>query len=175
MYCIAVARDGTINIEFDLKNVAFYKRNTHKEILNFFVQEVLLKCADSESFGKMNQFKHPELPYNFFVYNISVDVGAVLVTHTEFKSRLACETLKRAFDCKNLMELLKNPEACDPICRLEKEIEQTRVTLEQTLEKLAQRGIMIDDLVNKTELLSSQTKTFYKKAKNTNVSYCWFI
>ena len=45
---------------------------------------------------------------------------------------------------------------------------QTKVILHKNMEDLLDRGEKLDDLVSKSEGLSSSAKMFYKQAKKTN-------
>jgi len=70
-----------------------------------------------------------------------------------------------------LMEKLKkyqDPAEADKILKLEKELEETKCIMYSNIELLLARGEKIDDLVAKTNDLSTQTKGFYKTSKKLN-------
>lgn len=52
--------------------------------------------------------------------------------------------------------------------RVQKELDETKIVLHKTMESLLARGEKLDDLVAKSDELSSASKTFYKTAKKTN-------
>lgn len=46
--------------------------------------------------------------------------------------------------------------------RVQQELDETKIVLHKTMESLLQRGEKLDDLVSKSDQLSSQSKVFYK-------------
>ncbi|KAF2747355.1 putative snare protein Ykt6 [Sporormia fimetaria CBS 119925] len=62
----------------------------------------------------------------------------------------------------------QNPENVDPIMMIQKELNESKVVLHQTIESVLERGEKIDVLVAKSEGLSSQSKMFYTQAKKQN-------
>jgi synaptobrevin family protein YKT6 len=62
----------------------------------------------------------------------------------------------------------QNPEDCDKITRIHKEIDATKEVLHQTIDSVLERGVKLDNLVQKSDDLSSQSKAFYKSAADTN-------
>lgn len=52
--------------------------------------------------------------------------------------------------------------------RIQKELDETKITLHKTIESVLQRGEKIDDLVSKSDGLSAQSKMFYTQAKKQN-------
>lgn len=67
----------------------------------------------------------------------------------------------------------QNPRDADALTRVQEEVEETKIILHNTIEAVLDRGEKLDDLVNKSEMLSMQSKAFYKTAKKTN-SCCTF-
>lgn len=47
--------------------------------------------------------------------------------------------------------------------KIQKELDETKIVLHKTIESVLQRGEKIDDLVQKSDGLSSQSKMFYRK------------
>lgn len=52
--------------------------------------------------------------------------------------------------------------------RLQADLDETKIILHNTISAVLQRGEKLDDLVAKSEDLSSQSKMFYKTARKTN-------
>jgi len=62
----------------------------------------------------------------------------------------------------------QNPEEADAIQKIYKELDETKDILHKNLDTLLDRGEKLDDLVSKSEGLSSNSKMFYKQARKTN-------
>ena len=62
----------------------------------------------------------------------------------------------------------QNPADADPMTKVQTELDETKIILHNTIEAVLNRGEKLDDLVDKSEGLSLQSKTFYKTAKKTN-------
>lgn len=56
----------------------------------------------------------------------------------------------------------------DAMTRLQADLDETKIILHSTISAVLQRGEKLDDLVAKSEDLSSQSKMFYKTARKTN-------
>ncbi|GFR65280.1 synaptobrevin-like protein YKT6, partial [Elysia marginata] len=70
------------------------------------------------------------------------------------------------WQCK-IVEILKsgvakNPKEADAMSKIQSELDDTKIILHNTIEAVLQRGEKLDDLVEKSEGLSMQSKTFYK-------------
>jgi synaptobrevin homolog YKT6 len=73
---------------------------------------------------------------------------------------------------KEYLVKYQNPHEADSILRVQKEIDETKVILHKTIESMLDRGERLDQLVDKSEKLSAQSKTFYKVAQKTNACSC---
>ncbi|KAJ3409395.1 palmitoyltransferase, partial [Chytriomyces hyalinus] len=62
----------------------------------------------------------------------------------------------------------QDPHAADPLLRVQRDLDETKIVLHKTMESLLNRGEVLDDLVQRSDQLSSQSKMFYKTAKSTN-------
>ncbi|PVH70414.1 hypothetical protein DL98DRAFT_521623 [Cadophora sp. DSE1049] len=52
--------------------------------------------------------------------------------------------------------------------RVQRELDETKIVLHKTIESVLERNVKLEDLVMKSEGLSSQSKLFYKQAKKQN-------
>ena len=59
----------------------------------------------------------------------------------------------------------QEPTNVDKILKLEKQLNETKEILCETIEKVLQRGEKLDELVSKSDKLSSQSKLFYREIK----------
>ncbi|XP_076340692.1 YKT6 v-SNARE homolog isoform X3 [Tachypleus tridentatus] len=62
----------------------------------------------------------------------------------------------------------QNPQEADAMTKIQADLDETKIILHSALENVLQRGEKLDDLVAKSEELSSQSKAFYKTARKTN-------
>lgn len=62
----------------------------------------------------------------------------------------------------------QEPTNVDKILKLDKQLNETKEVLYQTIDKVLARGEKLDELVAKSDGLSAQSKLFYKQAKKTN-------
>lgn len=62
----------------------------------------------------------------------------------------------------------QDPANADQIMRIQRNLDETRDVLTNTIETVLQRGEKLEDLVERSGELSSQSKLFYKQAKRAN-------
>ena len=66
-------------------------------------------------------------------------------------------------ELKEYLTKYQDPHQADSILRIQKELDETKIVLHKTIESVLQRGEKLDDLVAKSDGLSSQSKMFYRK------------
>ena len=62
----------------------------------------------------------------------------------------------------------QDPSNADQIMRIQKNLDETRDILHNTIDTVLQRGEKLEDLVERSNELSMQSKTFYTQAKRAN-------
>jgi len=68
-----------------------------------------------------------------------------------------------------LTELAKKPlQEIDQISKIQADLNDTKQIAQQSIEGLLNRGEKLDDLVQKSDDLTSQSKMFYRQARKTN-------
>ena len=65
-------------------------------------------------------------------------------------------------ELKDYLAKYQDPQQADSIMKIQKELDETKIVLHKTIESVLQRGEKIDDLVAKSDGLSSQSKMFYR-------------
>ncbi|KAI9630077.1 hypothetical protein KEM48_012282 [Puccinia striiformis f. sp. tritici PST-130] len=60
----------------------------------------------------------------------------------------------------------QDPKQADTILKVQQELDETKIVLHKTIESVLERGEKLDSLVERSNALSSQSKMFYKTAKN---------
>lgn len=64
-------------------------------------------------------------------------------------------------ELKTYLAKYQNPEEADTIMKIQKELDETKVTVLDTVEKLLERGEKMSELVAKSNNLSTSSKAFY--------------
>ena len=62
----------------------------------------------------------------------------------------------------------QDPAAADKVTKIQKDLEETTNVLHKTIDSVLERGVKLDNLVERSDDLSKQSKMFYKQAKKTN-------
>ncbi|KAG7529390.1 hypothetical protein FFLO_05705 [Filobasidium floriforme] len=62
----------------------------------------------------------------------------------------------------------QDPTQADTIMKVQKELDETKIVLHKTIESVLERGEKIDNLVERSNALSNQSKMFYRTAKKQN-------
>merc|ERR1712038_1953328 len=69
--------------------------------------------------------------------------------------------------CEMYLKKFEDPKQSDPMSRIQNDLDETKIVLHSTIEAVLERGEKLDDLVDKSEALSMQSKAFYKTARKT--------
>jgi len=111
----------------------------------FKICDVVLKRIQS-------QFRNKHLLQSMFVSS-----------HTDY-------TLQKEFDgmLREVLEEYQDPTKVDKLLAARKEIEDAKVQMHVTLDKLLQVGEKLDTLIERSDDLSDSAKQFYIKSKSTN-------
>ena len=64
--------------------------------------------------------------------------------------------------------LWQDPAAADRLTKIQRDLDDTKVVLHQTIESMLERGEKLENLVDKSTDLSMASQMFYKQAKKTN-------
>jgi hypothetical protein len=123
------------------------------------------------------------------------DICAIAITDEEYPDRVAlalCRKIANEFtakyprtayanakvggphmsfpELKGYLDKYQRPEEADNIAKIQKELDETKATVLQTLESLLERGEKIENLVAKSEGLSVQSKMFFSQVRTLLVS-----
>lgn len=64
-------------------------------------------------------------------------------------------------ELKDYIVKYQDPQQADSIMKIQKELDETKIVLHKTIESVLERGEKIDNLVQKSDGLSAQSKMFY--------------
>jgi synaptobrevin family protein YKT6 len=62
----------------------------------------------------------------------------------------------------------QDPAQADTIMKVQKELDETKIVLHKTIESVLERGEKLDNLVERSNALSNQSKMFYRTAKKVS-------
>ena len=63
---------------------------------------------------------------------------------------------------------VQDPQQADKLTKIQKDLDETKITLHQTIESMLERGEKLENLVDKSSDLSMASQMFYKQAKKNN-------
>jgi synaptobrevin family protein YKT6 len=69
---------------------------------------------------------------------------------------------------REYLDKYQDPHQADSLLKVQAELDETKIVLHKTIESVLQRGERLDNLIEKSDQLSGQSKMFYKTAKKTN-------
>lgn len=174
----------------DLQSFSYFQRSSVREFMDFTGKIIVERTSN----GQRASVKEQE--YMCHVYVSSDGVSGVAITDAEYNQRVAFNMLNKITEefkkqvpvasyttqdpssynftlCETYLEKYQNPSEADPMSRVQNELDETKIIVYDTIEKVLQRGEKLEDLVAKSEGLSLGSKTFYKTAKKTNSCCSW--
>lgn len=174
-----------LQASYDLSTFSFFQRGPVREFMDFGAR---LLCERTERCQRGMVERQDTVCH---VYVRHDNLCGVLFSDQEYPPRVAQSVLTKATEdfaagcpsdrwstmpegsggCKKIDEYLQryqNPAEADGIMRLQQELDETKGILHNTVESLLARNELLDDLVERSEGLSLQSKMFYTTAKKTN-------
>ncbi|KAK7062576.1 hypothetical protein VNI00_000064 [Paramarasmius palmivorus] len=166
----------------DLSSFSFYQRGSVGEFMSFMSKTVAERTAQGQrqSVQENNYVAH--------VYNRggAEQLAGVIVTDQEYPVRPAFSLLTKVLDefiskvpqsqfnnpssisfpeLNTYVQKYQDPSQADTIMRVQQELDETKIVLHKTIESVLQRGEKLDNLVDRSNALSAQSKMFYKTTK----------
>lgn len=178
----------------ELASFNFFQRKSASEFMSFTSKIVTQKTQPGQRQSVQQQ------DYMCHCYTRQDSLAGVILTDKEYPSRVVYTLIAKLLDeftnqnplwveyeqvltantCEKFPALTEwlnkyqDPQKADNLTRVQRELDETKVVLHQTLEGLLNRGEKLDDLVNRSDMLSQSSKAFYTTAKKTN-SWCCTI
>ncbi|KAG8901366.1 palmitoyltransferase [Tulasnella sp. 403] len=175
----------TLSNATDLSSFSFYQRGSVGEFMNFFSKTV----AERTQPGQRQSVQ--ENNYTAHVYNRggTERLCAVVITDQEYPVRPAFSLLAKILDefasavpesqysdpstinfpaTQSYLAKYQDPRQADNIMKVQAELDETKIILHKTIESVLERGEKLDNLVDRSNALSAQSKMFYKTAKKQN-------
>ena len=165
--------------------IIFVHTQSVKEML-LFLSKTFLKRTEP---GQRQSVEHEG--YVVHCHVRSDGLAGSVVTDQEYPARVAFSLLAQLLDdfvaqvgdswktattpesiafapCQEYLEKYQDPASADKITKIQRDLDETTQILHKTIDSVLERGVKLDNLVDKSNDLSAQSKLFYKQAKKTN-------
>jgi len=165
--------------------VGYIKRSAFRDFMKFSTRTIALRTNE----GGMQVVE--DAGYKILVFRPVGKHGIVgaAVTDPEYPDRVAQSLLSKLTEdflaevpetnfndrtkitfpaIHAMLRKYQDPKEADPIMKVQKDLDDTKVILHKTIESVLERGEKLDNLVERSNQLSGQSKMFYKTAKKTN-------
>lgn len=175
----------TLKSASDVSSFGYFQRKSVQEFMRF-TAKVFTERSD---LATRSSGQHKE--YVCHVYLRSDRLAGVLISDLEYPSRVAHTLLSNVLNefseqipstrwssmiedqapyikLEQYLAKYQNPNEADSMTKIQNEIDETKIILHNAITGILERGEKLDDLVEKSEDLSLQSKLFYKTAKKTN-------
>ncbi|RYR30441.1 hypothetical protein Ahy_B01g055213 [Arachis hypogaea] len=133
----------------DVSQFGYFQRSSVREFIVFIARTVAKRTPQ----GQRQSVQHEEYKVHAYNRNGLCALG-VMDDHYPVRS---------AFSLLN-----KDPHEADKLLKIQKDLDETKIILHQTIESVLARGEKLDSLVEKSSDLSAASQMFYKQAKQTN-------
>ena len=153
---------------YDLSSFGYFESKTIKELVQFLITTVAKRCQPKV---------YTIVEYQNFVCHCKD--YKVVITDNEYPNQSVYQLLFEMEKCElceldYLIKKYQQPQPQSQLQKLQLEIDETKHILHKTIETILERGEKIEDLVERSELLTLQSKTFFKQAKRHS-SCCTFM
>jgi len=168
----------------DLSSYGYFQRQGVKEMLTFF-SKTFSKRTDA---GQRQSITHESFVVH--VYVRSDGLAGTVTSDLEYPARVAFVLLTQMLDeyaaavgetwkiasepesvafpkIEEYLSKYQDPAAADKITKIQNDLDETTAVLHKTIDSVLERGAKLDELVERSNDLSSQSKMFYKQAKKT--------
>ena len=153
-----------------------------KEMLSFFTKTFTSRTPSATR----QTIQHES--YLIHVHNRGDGICGVAVTDGEYPPRVAFAAIGECMisfvndnpnwgGIKNQIEYepinanlqkFQDPKNGDKITKIQSDLDETQQILHKTIDNVLERGVKLDQLVERSDDLSRQSKMFYKQARKTN-------
>lgn len=169
----------------DLTAYGYFQRQGVKEMITFFTKTFTKRTQP----GQRQSITHEA--YVVHCYVRSDGLAGTVTTDLEYPSRVAFVLLTQLLDeftstlgnawqgttvpdsvsfpvIEEYLVKYQDPGAADKVTKIQQDLEDTTNVLHKTIDSVLERGVKLDNLVERSDDLSRQSKMFYKQAKKTN-------
>jgi synaptobrevin family protein YKT6 len=170
---------------FDLSSFGYFQRGAVRELLTFTIRTVAQRTVP----GQRQTVKQED--YFCHVHVKESGLAGVAVTDAEYPTLAAFSVVGKAIDdyvaqqgdnwrnrtadtteavqiLEGALQKYQDPAAADKLTKIQRDLDETKIVLHQTIESVLKRGEKLDSLVDKSHDLSMASQMFYKQARRTN-------
>lgn len=157
----------------NLDSIPIFARHTVREVLRFSAREMLSRIKPE---SVIDLVIHPTKSLQVYVVGITTLLESVLIFSTKSKPHddllmVAKHILAHGLDDS----IQKNFDDADKIKRISNDIEMTKKTMIDNVDKLLDNGEKMEDLVEKTAKLAKVSKGFRDRTDELNDKCCILI
>lgn len=174
-----------LETEFELSSFGFFKRPTVKELVTFFMRQVVQRTGP----GEKNVIDEGDYVCHAFVtgdglacatvtdksYPTRVGLSLAALCLQEFKSshsetwqRVRTDTQLTTQGIQSLLIKYQKPDEADNMSKIQKDLDDIKVILHKSMEDLLTRGEKLENIIERSDDLSSSSKQFLWQAKKQN-------
>ncbi|KAL4912879.1 Longin-like domain-containing protein [Aspergillus aurantiobrunneus] len=170
--------------ERELSSYSRFTRGSISEFTTMFSKLVTSRTSP----GQRQDVQEKEFTFHVYASSQSPGITGVIISDDEYPSMAAHQILSKLLDefttknpsvatstgpvsfpeLRTYITNYQDPQNVGSILKIQQELDETKVVLHKTIESVLERGEKLDDLVQKSEGLSSQSKMFYTSAKKQN-------
>ncbi|CAF2313874.1 unnamed protein product [Rotaria sp. Silwood2] len=174
--------------EFNLETFGYFERRSVQSILVFSARTVTERTALGI---KQSVAADQNVNAMVHVYVRQDDLASVIISDSEYPQRVVHALLSKVMDeftieyprsewarmgeqtgkmasLSKTLRKYQNPQEADPLMRLQKDLDDTQNILTKVLKDVLERGEKIDDLVERSNDLNIEARTFYRTVKKQN-------
>ncbi|XP_039757035.1 synaptobrevin homolog YKT6 [Pararge aegeria] len=195
VYALAVLYKGVnsatvLKAAYNLQSFSFFQKGSVQEFMTFVSKTIVERTQPASR----QSVKEGE--YMLQVYVRADNLAGVLISDHEYPNRVAHTLITKVLDefsakvpatswatsdetsvefpiLPEYLAKFQNPREADALTKIQDDLDETKIILHNTIKAVLDRGEQLDDLVAKTDSLSTHSKAFYKTARKTN-SCCNF-
>ena len=176
---------------FDVAEFNFFQRGSVRQFLTAFTRIFVQRTAP----GKRLAVEHEG--HVVHTWTLTTGLSGCVICDQEYPSRVAFSLIRKMLDAfaqehggsaaggapawTSMGEMSVNfapmgeaivsyqdPKQVDKLSKIQQELDETTQIMHETIDKVLERGVKLDDLVDRSADLSSQSRMFYKTAKKHN-------
>lgn len=176
---------------YDLQSFGYFQRGTAQDTMAFASKTIVERTQSA------TRQSVKEGDYICHVYVRADNLAGVVISNHEYPHRVAHTLITKVLDefsakyppstwasanetnidfpaLAAQLQKFQNPKEADALMKIQSELDETKIILHNTIGAVLERGEKLDDLIEKSESLSFQSKAFYKTARKTN-SCCSYV
>lgn len=170
---------------FDVAEFNFFQRGSVRQFLTAFTRIFTKRTAP----GKRLAVEHEG--HVVHTWCLTTGLSGCVVCDKEYPSRVAFSLIRKMMDAfgqaypaeqwkqmgENAVQFepmteaivsYQDPQNVDKLTKIQQQLDETTAVMHDTIDKVLERGVKLDDLVDRSADLSSQSRMFYKTAKKHN-------